>query len=1184
MFLKHTKKSIYLIGRRIKKGIRVVTTHARLSVAASIISLMMHTSHAAAPTTPQQISCTPITNASSTTPIPSAYIATPIPTPASYAERIATTDTDGPSSAPSGLSLKQVKNLLSNPHTAADQKVALISQHNTAADGSSMKIKPSTKNRPTATGRALSQGPLASFTQSKRTATPASVTFADGATQQAYQAFVGSLQANPGFIPLFRKLHIVALHEIYLYLVGIYTALTMTHIDDVKTYMATEKTYALNKKTLIVTHLVNLIQAQLNSALQALFPGLPETYTIKSGMGALEQDSGSNLDTLVVNLEQSVMAVMGISTLSLQQITATINELTAHLPNGSATPTFTDATLTQALANANYTQGATVADLQAAIGVMNTQGTTFISSLTDNQTYALVGAFSILLAFYSNTQTATNLKSIIAALSTPGATLTSQQMDNFQTLVSQCAVGQQLAGEIAISQQIGQALQTNSSTPFTANQVTALQGIVGYLLQNYEEQALDGIKQIVQALGKLNPQAQVISVLDALTLKPLAAALLGLNGTKIMPLASLTDAQRFSLAYALGVLSNQATNNTTQQTLLQLSQSLNNAPLENAELTSAQTTALNNALTQLANYVFNPLQAQNVGSSLTQAQQTAATSAAAKMNAQSFTSFDSLTTDEQLASLTLFQEISRVMETRLTVHRQQSSLVASLFAGNTQLQNALFTSISSDQYQALSFFDKMLQQNTPFSPATLAAQQVTTPDGVTLTLSVADALIPLFQEKTTNATPSYYSILIQLDQQYFSDPALQAVIKTIPASAVMLYQNAIAQFNNPNFSLASLDEPTKKSLLTVFTDYLQQKTVPTAQAPTTAIAFENANQEAVNVVANTLFYTHVFTQGRTTFLATLQLYLQFFTLYTQTLQTPATPTYTALSTFESLAKTISQQLEDTPIQSINPPLFFFNDATFRSIRLLPKLAQLVDGTQRAPYPTFSIELAVQGSAVDPTSGTTYQNQQTTGPVTYNKFFFLDPSQSNPTLKTQIEQGIIPAPELTGQLPAWITKTPVPTSNKNSYQYVYTPNTELTGITGFYMNIPTFEPDPNNSKSSLIRLYEQPIIAQPLWLSNSGWPTSTTTTNNNPSIVTMLRGCLGDFQSLLSIPGVFDPCLTIIFTKALATSTNAQADQALTDACSNYISEKLADQQRQTSIQNSSPNTLNQQPNTQGAAS
>lgn len=1140
-------------------------------------------------TTPTQTLCSTLSNSMP----PKSYITTTILNPASYADRITTQD-PSTTQLPSGLSTKQVAKLLKNPATPATQKVALISQRNTALDGSSMKITPKTKNRTTAASRAVSQGSLTSFTQSKRTLNAANINFPDSATQQAYNAFISSLQTNPTFIPLFRKLHIVALNEIYQYLLGIYTALTMTHIDDLKTYISTEKTYALNKKTLIITHLVNVIQAQLNSALQALFPGIPETYAIKSGMGAIEQDNGSNLNTLVINLEQSVMAVMGISTLSQQQVGDTINELLVHLPGGSAKPTFTDASLAASITNAGLMGGtASLADLQSAITVMQNQGSSFITNLSATQTRALVGAFNILLASYATTQTAQNLKAILKSLNDPSASLTSAQFNAFKTLVGQFATGQQLTAQLASAQQFEQLLTSKSATPFTTDQQQVLQSIIAYVLQNYEEQSLDGVNSLVKKLGQLNPAAQQLSVLDSLTLQPIAAQLLGLNNQQKIDLASLTDSQRFLLAYALGVIAQQPTSNTLQATLNALSQSLNNAPLTTADLTSAQSTALTKALQQLANYQMTPLNAQDVGNDLTPTEVPLAQSALSKINTPGFTSFSTLTSQEQLVALKLFQEMSRVMETRLVIHRKQSSLLMALFGGNTKLQTALFNSISADQYQALSFLDKQLASGTAISPAQLATQQVTTPDGVTLSLTVSDALLPMFSQKTTNATPSYYSILVQLGQQFFNDPALQIVIKTISPTDTTLYQTVINQMTNQNFTMQQISSATKASLTKTITNYLEQKTAPNAQQSTAPVAFQDTTQEAVNVVANTLFYTHVFKQGRSNFLVTLNLYLHFFNLYTQTLQTPAQPTYTGLSTFENLAQQISQQLADTPTDSLNPPLFFFNDATFRGIRLLPKLAQLVDGTQPAPYPTFSIELAINGSALDPSLGQTYQNTQTTGPVTYNKFFFLDPSQSSPTVQQQIEQGIIPAPELTGYLPSWITKVSVSTAQQSSYQYLYIPNTELTGITGFYMNIPTFEPDPNNSKSSLIRLYEQPVIAQPAWLSVSGWPSvtssgssssTTLSTPNTPSILTVLRGCLGDFQSLLTID-LFDPCLTLIFTYALNLESATQTDtSALTDACTNYISEKLADQQRQTSVQGAASNIsiTNQQTVNQGA--
>lgn len=1096
---------------------------------------------------------------------PQGYTTQSMPTISSTTQHISTVDTDGPTQAPAGLSLKQVKTLLNNPTTPLSAKVSLISQHNTALDGTSMKITPKTKNRPTATGRGLSQGAQCSFTQSKRTFNSASISFPDTATQAAYDAFMTSLQNTPTFIPLFRKLHIVALHQIYLYLVGIYTALTMTHIDDVKTYIATEQQYALNKKTLIIMHLVNLIQAQLNSALQALFPGIPEQYAIKSGMAALEQDTGSNLDTLVINLEQAVMAVMGISTLSVQQVAVTINELTAHLPGGTATPTFSDATLTQALRQETLQGSATVADLQAALAVMNAQGVNFISNLSAEQTRSLVGAFSILLATYAHTQTTANLKAFLQALTNKAAPLTTQQFNDVQMLIGQLCTGQQLTNEITVTQTIAKALSTKSATPFTQDQITALQGIVGYVLQNYEEQSLEGITSIVKQLGSLNPQAQVISVLDALTLKSIAQQVLGLNNQPSLPLAALPDKDRFLLAYGLTVLAQQQNNQPISSTLLQLAQLLNNAPLSQSELTSSQAQALTTALTQLANYQMVPLNAQDVGSSFSQQQTTIAQSALAKINAPGFTSFTTLTPDEQQAALKLFQEMSRVMETRLVTHRQQSTLLTDLFAGNPQLQKALFSSMSADQYQALSALDKQLIAGKPFSAQQLTSQQVTTPDGVTLSLSLADALAPLFEEKTTNATPSYYSILIQIQQQFFSDPALQQVIQQLSPQDIQRFQQVVKQFTNPNFSFYTLDNATKSSLTKAITLYLQQMSVPTNQKKTAPIAFANSTQEAVNIVSNTLFYTHVFTTGQSTFLATLQKYLTFFNLYTGTLQSAAQPSYAGLTVFENLARQLSTQLQGTPTESLNPPLFFFNDATFKGLRIIPKLAQMVDGTQRAPYPTFSIELAVKGSALDPSSGQTYQNVQTTGPLTYNKFFFLDPSQSNPTLQQQIQQGLAPAPELTGLLPSWVSKIPVPTANPQSYPYIYTANQELPGITGFYMNIPTFEPDPNNKNGTLIRLYEQPIIAQPSWLSVSGWPTATQKISSSESVLTIVRGCLGDFQSLLPL-NIFDPCLTVIFTKALALANQSTQNEALTQACSNYISEKLADQERQTTVQ------------------
>jgi len=74
-----------------------------------------------------------------------------------------------------------------------------------------------------------------------------------------------------------------------------------------------------------------------------------------------------------------------------------------------------------------------------------------------------------------------------------------------------------------------------------------------------------------------------------------------------------------------------------------------------------------------------------------------------------------------------------------------------------------------------------------------------------------------------------------------------------------------------------------------------------------------------------------------------------------------------------------------------------------------------------------------------------------------------------------------------------------------------------------MNVPMTQTDPLDSKEVLIRLYEQAILPPPDWL------------NSEAGVIQMLRICLGDFASALTLnEPIFDSCLQLIFRQALDT--------------------------------------------------
>ena len=242
-------------------------------------------------------------------------------------------------------------------------------------------------------------------------------------------------------------------------------------------------------------------------------------------------------------------------------------------------------------------------------------------------------------------------------------------------------------------------------------------------------------------------------------------------------------------------------------------------------------------------------------------------------------------------------------------------------------------------------------------------------------------------------------------------------------------------------------------------------------------------------------------------------------------------------------------------------------------------------------------LALEGSTVDPLDGKTYTNQVNYGNFSYNKFFFIDSSQqSRPTVPSFSQtdpQAYQPAPELTGQDAQsikWIKKVNIPASSKatsylveneqgkqeniqvKAYDFAFFPNNVPPGVSGFYTNIPIFSQNPTDPRKSLIRLYEQPIYAQPAWLNFPGF--SNKNPDALPGVITVLRGCLGDFASLLEL-NIFDPCLTTIFASALATpdknstlKQQLQSSQQLKETmskCSLYLQSKKSELQRMEQV-------------------
>lgn len=111
---------------------------------------------------------------------------------------------------------------------------------------------------------------------------------------------------NNYFLTYFSKLHLITLHQLYIYLTKIYTSFNLTHVDDLWTYFEVESKQALNTKTLIINHLVNIIEAQINQKVLSYFPGIPQQVATSAGGIFANNDFGSSLQMLINNREEAL--------------------------------------------------------------------------------------------------------------------------------------------------------------------------------------------------------------------------------------------------------------------------------------------------------------------------------------------------------------------------------------------------------------------------------------------------------------------------------------------------------------------------------------------------------------------------------------------------------------------------------------------------------------------------------------------------------------------------------------------------------------------------------------------------------------------------------------------------------------------------------------------------------------
>lgn len=121
----------------------------------------------------------------------------------------------------------------------------------------------------------------------------------------AFNTMINSIKKNPSLIEFFRKIHILSLNQLYMYLMKIYTNLNLTNSGysfdsatptaDIPAFLKDEALYDINKKRLAINHFMNLIQSQFGLSIISYVPTTVPDTAVTLGKIFVSNDYGIDL-------------------------------------------------------------------------------------------------------------------------------------------------------------------------------------------------------------------------------------------------------------------------------------------------------------------------------------------------------------------------------------------------------------------------------------------------------------------------------------------------------------------------------------------------------------------------------------------------------------------------------------------------------------------------------------------------------------------------------------------------------------------------------------------------------------------------------------------------------------------------------------------------------------------------
>lgn len=127
-----------------------------------------------------------------------------------------------------------------------------------------------------------------------------------------FDQMVDDFNKYPQFIAFLRKVHINVLNELYDYLMAIYMNFNLQHPGikqrengelqiSVPLFLQDEQTFAANNKTLIINHLMAIIESQFNGAIRSYAQNIPHTFATFIGKTAIQNDYSVDLTHFIIH-------------------------------------------------------------------------------------------------------------------------------------------------------------------------------------------------------------------------------------------------------------------------------------------------------------------------------------------------------------------------------------------------------------------------------------------------------------------------------------------------------------------------------------------------------------------------------------------------------------------------------------------------------------------------------------------------------------------------------------------------------------------------------------------------------------------------------------------------------------------------------------------------------------------